>query len=209
MFGYSAVTVAIWGIATVVGVGAGLLLGREIFRDYTQVEAEVLNKLASDGETTFEPVDISMNPLDYYRAMRHLQKQRKAGKRGYVKWYRLGSNMKRPVWVKPELDGAGVPKYKTDGIPYYFEPDSMVVDERTGAYVAMHREGESDPINLRDFAYPGISGDKMDKVINLEAESKPPGFLDSLNLSNQTLLWGSMGLLFIVFAGYRYMGGGM
>jgi hypothetical protein len=138
--------------------------------------------------------------------MRHLQRGKKLAKKGYVRWHRLDSTLASPEWVKPEQDGTGVPKYTVDGQPYYFPKDAMVTDERTGAWVAVHCEGEADPINLRDPAYPGIETDLIERIINLEAENQPPGFFDNLNISQQALLWGGMAVLFVLYAAYRYMG---
>jgi hypothetical protein len=155
----------------------------------------------------FEPPEISLSPLDWIRAGRHLQKQRKAAKRGWVKWYRVGANFSRPRWVKPVRDGAGTPKVTDDGQPYYFEKDAMVVDERTGAWVAVHPEGEADPINLADRAYPGIETDLVERILNLEAENEPSTSLLGLGgMSQQQLMWLGIGVLFVLFAAYRYMG---
>jgi len=155
----------------------------------------------------FEPPEISLSPLDWVRAGRHLQKQRKAAKRGWIKWYRVGANFSRPQWVKPVQDGAGTPKVTDGGQPYYFDRDAMVVDERTGAWVAVHPEGEADPINLADRAYPGIETDLVERIINLEAENEPSTSLLGLGgMSSQQLMWLGIGALFLVFAAYRYMG---
>jgi hypothetical protein len=155
----------------------------------------------------FDPPEISLSPLDWIRAGRHLQKQRKAAKRGWVKWYRVGANFSRPQWVKPVQDGAGTPKVTDGGQPYYFEKDAMVVDERTGAYVAVHPEGEADPINLANRAYPGIETDLVERIINLEAENEPSTSLLGLGgMSTQQLMWLGIGVLFVLFAAFRYMG---
>lgn len=201
--------------ASLIVLGAMLLVGggyalAKLHLERDDLETQVAKELAeSDGEVTFEPPEVSLGPLDYIRAARHLQKQRKAAKKGWVKWYRIGSNFGRPKWVKPKLDGSGIMKYSEDGQPYYFEKDAMLTDQRTGAWVAVHRDGEADPINLADPAYPGIQADKMQRVINLEAEDKPPGLFDNLfgGMDSQTMMWLGIGLLFIVFAAYRYMGG--
>lgn len=162
----------------------------------------------SDVEpVTFDPPEISLSPLDWIRAGRHLQKQRKAAKRGWIKWYRVGANFSRPQWAKPVQDGAGTPKVTDGGQPYYFDKDAMVVDERTGAWVAVHPEGEADPINLADRAYPGIETDLVERIINLEAENEPSTSLLGLGgMSQQQLMWLGIGVLFVLFAAYRYMG---
>lgn len=159
---------------------------------------------------SFDPPDVSTGLWGLFSLWRHLARQKRMAKKGYVKWYRLDSTLDRPTWVKPTQEGAGVPKVTVSGQPYYFPKDSMVSDSRTGAYVAMHREGEANPINLRDPAYPGIETDLIERLINLEAEDKPPGLFDNLlGLDDQTLMWVLIGVLFVLYAGYRYLGGGL
>lgn len=205
MIGGSTLTLLL-GVLGLLG-GLGLVVGGYFYWKWRKTVGRQLEESFKAGEEmVFDPPNVTFTPIDYFRAMRHLQTQRKAAKKGYVKWFVLGSNMQRPRWVKPKADGSG-PKITRDGKPYYFEKDAMTTDERTGAWVAVHREGESDPINLRDPAYPGIEADRMERIINLEAESKPPGWLDGLDMDQQTIMWLGIGVLFILFAGYRYLGG--
>lgn len=185
---------------------AAIIAGYYYFR-YRAAREDGLEELMIDDEdeVRFKPPEMKGGPLDYFRVMRHLQRQHKLAKKGYVKWFRLGSTMGRPTWVKPDRDGTGTPKHTVDGEPYYFPKESMVADEVSGAWVAVHREGEGDPINLRDPAYPGIETDIVERIINMEAESNPPGWLSQFGgMSTQALLWGGMALLFLVYAGVRY-----
>jgi hypothetical protein len=201
-----------WLLPAVLGTIIGLLIGSLAvwyYREREGIDEQVAAMLSDTdrGPVEFEAPNLSLTPMDWIRAGRHLQKQRKAAKRGWVKWYRIGSNMSSPKWVAPDRDGSGLPKTTVDGEPYYFNPEAMVIDERTGAYVAVHRDGESDPINLQDPAYPGIETDLMERTINMEAESDPPGFLDGLGgMSMQTLLWIAIGVSFVIYAGMRYLG---
>ncbi len=207
MMGVSTTLLATGALAV---VGTGTLAGGWLLKEKAAERADqrverVLEE--ADGPVEFPVPEMRMGPLDYFRAMRHLQIQKKAAQKRYVKWFRLGSTMQRPRWVKPKASGSGPPKITVDGQPYYFERDAMVVDERTGAHVAVHIEGESDPINLSDPAYPGVEADRMERIINLEAEDKPPGLFDGLaDMDSQTMLWLGIGLLFIMFAAYRYLG---
>lgn len=201
------------GVLVWVAIGLGVLAvlglagaGWFYYRFQQDLDARLEERFADSDMVEFQPPRMSLSPLDYFKAMRHLQVQRKAAEKGYVKWFVIGSRMKRPKWVKPKQDGEGVPEYKVDGQPYYFPESAMSMDAETGAWVAMHVEGECDPIKLGDPAYPGIEVDLMERIINLAAESKPPGFLDGLAMDNKTLMWLGIGGLFVVFAAYRYMG---
>jgi hypothetical protein len=208
------VLVAVVLVPLLLGVSLGAV-GISWWQRRDTVEDELDEELPdSDPETpedaepiTFDPPEISLSPLDWIRAGRHLQKQKKAAKRGWVKWYRVGANFSRPQWVNPVRDGAGTPKVTDDDQPYYFEKDAMVVDERTGAWVAVHPEGEADPINLADRAYPGIETDLVERLLNLEAENDPStSWLGLGGMSQQQLMWLGIGLMFVLFAAYRYMG---
>jgi hypothetical protein len=195
-------------LGVVIGAG-GAAAGTWYYCQRETVDEQVTTTLKDipRGPAEFEGIDVSMTPLDWIRAGRHLQKQRKAAKKGWVKWYRIGANMSAPEWVAPEREGSGLPKLTVDGEPYYFNRDAMVVDEQTGAFVAVHREGEADPINLQDPAYPGIDTDLMERTINMEAESEPPGLLDGLGgMSMQTLTMGAIVVSFVIYAGFRLLG---
>ena len=171
------------------------------------VDDELDELLEENDEVAFDPPEVKNSPLDYFRVMRHYQRAKKLAKKGYVRWYVLDSTMSRPQWIKPEQEGTGVAKYKDGDQPYYFTKEAMVADELTGAWTALHREGEADPVNLRDPAYPGIETDLVERIINLEAENEPSTSLLGLGgLSTQQLMWLGIGALFIVFAGVRYMG---
>ena len=208
----SLVTLLVTGVLGVLGI-AGAVAAYWYFEQYRDARLQDFEYLATrvdDGESIdFSAPDVSGSLLDYVRVARHLKRGQRLAKKGYVKWFRLDSTLSRPTWVKPEQDGAGVPKVTVDGQPFYFPKDAMVADATTGAWVALHREGEGDPINLRDPAYPGLEADLVERTINLEAEDKPPGFLDNMfgGMDQTTLMYLSVGVMFVIYAAYRYMGG--
>ncbi|WP_049970767.1 hypothetical protein [Haladaptatus cibarius] len=208
------ITLIVTLLLSVVGIaGAGVAYWYyEEHRAEREAEFDELAEEFEEGEPIdFSPPDVSTSPLDYLRVARHLQRGSRLAKKGYVKWYRLDSTLTSPQWVKPEQDGSGLPKVTVDGQPYYFPRKAMVADGDTGAWVALHREGEADPINLRDPAYPGIEVDLVERTINLEAEDKPPGFFDNLfgGMSQTALMYGLLAVTFVIYAGYRFTAGGM
>lgn len=199
------------GVLGVVGAGAGYWYFEQ-YRDARLQDFEYLTDRIEEGERLdFTPPDVSTSVLDYWRMARHLHRGKRLATKGYVKWYRLDSTLSRPEWVKPEQDGSGVPKVTVDGKPYYFPKDAMITDGVTGAWVALHRDGEGDPINLRDPAYPGMEVDLVERTINLEAEDEPPGVWDDLfgGMDETTLMYVAVGVMFVIYAAYRYMGGAM
>lgn len=205
----SLLVASLLGVLGIAGAGAGYWYFEQ-YRDARLQDFEYLTDKIEEGERLdATPPDVSAGLLDFWRVTRHLQRGKRLANKGYVKWHRLDSTLSRPEWVKPEQDGSGVPKITVDGQPYYFPRDAMVTDGLTGAWTALHREGEADPINLRDPAYPGLEVDLVERTINLEAEDEPPGMLDDLfgGMDQTTLMYLGVGVLFLVYAVFRYMGG--
>lgn len=200
------------GLAVLGVVGA--VIAYWYYEQYRQTKRNDFEQFlddVDDGDVVdYSPPNVSAGVLGYVQVARHILKSKRLAKKGYVKWYRLDSTLSRPKWVKPKQDGTGLPKTTVDGQPYYFPKDAMVADSITGAYVALHREGAADPINLRDPAYPGIEADLVERTINLEAEDKPPGLLDDLfGMDQTTLMYLVIGVMFVIYAGFRYMNGGL
>lgn len=171
---------------------------------------EEMNQLvpSADNEAALEPPELDSSLAGLVGYWRHLAKSKKLAKRGYVKWYKVDSTMQRPKWVKPTPDGAGVPEYYDSGddVTYLFPKDAMISDAQTGAYVAVHRSGEAEPINLRDPAMPAIPADRLEEVINLEAESEAPGFFSRLDLDPKMILWFGIALMLVMGALQQFMG---
>lgn len=163
---------------------------------------EAVNDLATDTNAELSAPDMSSSGFGLLKTWRHQTKAKRLARRGYVKWFKIGASMSEPKWVKPKSDGAGVLEYydSDDDVTYLFPNDVMVNDANTGAYVAVHRQGEAEPINLRDPAMPAIPADRLEEIINLEAESDAPGFFDRMDLDPQTIMWVAIGGMLIIGA---------
>lgn len=212
IFGLSTVELAAASGGFLLVLVVGLLANRRWSRRRKEVEVAIDEYLEEhdDEPVSFKAPEIKASVLDVLRVTWHLQRARRLAKKGYVRWEVVGASVSHPKWVKPKRSGSGAPKVTVGGQPYYFPKEAMVTDELTGAWRAMHREGEADPINLRDPAYPGIDVDLMERIINLEAEDKPPGWLDGLgNWDQQTLMYAMIAVLFVIYALYQYLGGGL
>ena len=207
----SLIATSVLSLLGIAGAGAAYYYYEQNREAREQDFEAYLDELEEGEPVDFKPANVSAGLLGIIAEWRHVAKSKRMAKKGYVKWYKLDSTLSRPTWVKPKQSGSGVPKARSNGKPYYFPKKAMVADSTTGAWVALHREGEADPINLRDPAYPGLEADVVDRVINLEAEDKPPGMLDNLfgGMSQQMLLYGSIAIMFLLYAAYRYSAGGM
>lgn len=150
--------------------------------------------------------ELSGTIWDLITLWRHRKKARKLARRGYVRWYLFDGNLQKPRWVKPEREGKGVPEYRHDGLPYLFPEDALVLDQSTGAYVAVHHKGEPEPVNLAEPAFPTIDGDRLEELINLSAESDPPTFWSRLDLDFQTAIGALIAIMFVLFAASQFLG---
>jgi len=158
-----------------------------------------------------EPPDVTDGFLGLIQMWRHRGKGARLAKKGYVRWYKLDARVNRPKWIKPSFDGTGEGEYhdKGDDVTYLFPREAMLSDARTGAWVAMHRRNEADPLNLRDPVMPAVPADRLQEIINLEAEAEKPGFLSGFDLSMPQIMIGGGVIIFLVYAAYFVMNGGL
>jgi hypothetical protein len=203
-------------IALVVGlaIGAGSIGAYwYVRREKATIDAEVdaiLNESTldvEDGEVLeLEPVNVRSTFVGLLQTWRRRAKERRLAENGYIKWYRLDSQLQAPKWVKAEQsDGRGIGKVSADDGPYYFDRDAMVTDARTGAWVAVHEVGDADPVNLRDTAYPGIPVDRLEELLDMEAEADKPGFFEGLDISGGTAFILITVVLFLIYAATQVM----
>lgn len=125
---------------------------------------------------------------EFVRFYRRRQKHRKLARKGYVKWILAGQTYSRPKYVKPETKGGGIPEFEHDGVTYLFPQGAAAADESTGMWTFVHKEGESDPVNLRDPLRTSIPGDTLKEYLTMRVSSDPPGWLDSLDISPRKIV---------------------
>lgn len=206
------------GALLAVAVLAGLVLGGTVAAVYgyfrrqkLELDAEVEDAVADDHEVVdsedpgdlveLEPINVSSSLTGLVRTWRRRAKEQRLAEKGYVKWLRLDSRLEPAKWVKPDYRGTGAGEYHgEDGVTYLFEKDAMVPDSQTGAWVALHRVGEADPINLRDAAFPALPADRVEEILNLLAEAEKPGFFDNLDISGGQAFILITVVLFLVYA---------
>lgn len=172
------------------------------------VEEIVDEQIEREGdEVSMRPPDTKDSMFGFLLWYRHHKKQRRLAKKGYVKWKILGSNLSRPRWVKPSQDGSGTPRYFWKGDPYYFPKDALVLDETSGAYVAIHEKGNAMPLNLQDPPLPPMPVDYVQKLMDLEAESEKPGLFSRLDITPQKIMYFFIGFVLIFGFVMQVMGG--
>jgi len=133
-----------------------------------------------------------------WRTRRYLKKRQKFIGDGYVRWHLVNDSFERPKFVKPTRKGGGIPEKEVDDITYLFPKEAMVPSEN-GMWTIVHREGEADPINLKDPVRLSIDGDRLTEYLDLRVSSSAPGLLDGLGLDSGDLLKIAVGII-ILFA---------
>lgn len=113
------------------------------------------------------------------RTRKHLRKQEKMASEGYIRWHLVGDSFNQPKYVKPERKGGGIPEKEVDGETYLF-PKSAMVPADNGMWTIIHREGEADPVNLRDPVKTAIDADRLKEYLDLRVSSSSPSWFDSI-----------------------------
>jgi len=141
-----------------------------------------------------------------WRTRRWLKKREKLIGDGYVQWYRIGDAVPHPKFVKPKRKGGGIPELEVDGETYLFPRDALVPSEE-GGWVCIHREGEADPINIRDPVRLSIPSDELKEYLDLRVSSSAPGLLDGLGLDMGDFIKIAIAGV-IAFAAFQQVSGG-
>jgi hypothetical protein len=207
-------TFALLGLALVLGGAVTALYYKRVAlaldEEVKELEEQALDALDDETEgygVQMEPPDVGRSILDIFKVWLHVRKQARMAKRGYFKWYRVSSRMERPTWVKPEHKGAGEYEYyhKGDDQTYVFPEEGLVTDGVTGAYVAIHKIGEAEPIDLRDPGWASMDADRLQTLVDMEIARDPPGGWSGLPIGGQKAkyiglaiaafgIWGAMKL---------------
>jgi len=169
-----------------------------------QAELNAAERLGEDSD--LKPPAVDSGLWGVVKQWWHNKRGAKLAKKGYVRWYKVGANWSRPRWVKPEKSGQGEYRLREGDEIYYFPTDAMLTDQRTGAWVAVHREGEATPVNLRDPGMPAMDADRAEELLQLSAESDAPGLLSDLDTT--TIMWVGIGGILILAVGAQMTGFG-
>jgi len=181
MFGlpYPVLFVGVLGIAFVGIITFSVATGRE-----SNTEDMVAWEDVPDV-VDIEPPDVSTTTFgimeDFLRYRRYRSKLRKFAQKGYVGWRIVGDSISRLKFVKPSDEGGGIPELEYGGEIYLFPRDAGVPSERNGMWVYTHREGEPDPVNLRDSLTPSMSSKALKEYLTMRVSSSPPSLMDGLS----------------------------
>lgn len=202
--------------------GAILVVGLVVFAAIRHVsktvdeEVEEAVALADGGEgagevATLDAPNVKNSILGLLSQWRHRAKASKMAAKGYVKWMKLRDSATDVQWVKPEFRGMGVAEYydSDDDVTYLFPKRAMAIDGETGAWLAIHRANEADPVNLADPISPAIPADQLQSVIDSAQQMEKPSFFDRLDLSMGQMMVVVTVVLFIIYAATTVMGGGL
>lgn len=143
-----------------------------------------------------------------WRTRKYLKKREKLLGDGYVQWYLIGDSVNRPKFIKPERKGGGIPELDHDGETYLFPPDAKV-PSADGMWVYIHRQGEADPINIRNPSRMAIDADELKEYLDLRVSASSPGFFDSLGIDAGDMIKLMIGLIIAYAVFQQVMGGGL
>lgn len=142
----------------------------------------------------------------WWRTRRWLKKREKLIGDGYVQWYLIGDAVSQPKFVKPTRKGGGIPELDHDGETYLF-PRKALVPSEDGMWTCIHREGEADPINIREPVRLSLPADELKEYLDLRVSSSAPGLLDGLGIDTGDLIKIAIAGI-IAFAAFQQMSGG-
>lgn len=145
---------------------------------------------------------------EFWRLRRHRKKRKKHAKQGYIKWLLINGTYPEAKYVKPKPRGGGLYEYKYKGQRYLMPREAMLPSTREGMWTVVHKEGEVDPINLRDPSAHAIKGDILDEYLTLRVTSSPPSLFDKINLDPKNAITYAIAALIIIVALQGALGGG-
>ena len=152
-----------------------------------------------------KPVEVSNGWLDKFRRWRQKRREKKALKKGYIRWHLVGSAFSEPRYVKPEYkQGGNIPTIEYDGGEYMFPDDALVPDAETGVYTCIHQKGRGDPLAIKpddggNDAFT-IDAHTLKEYLTTTVTSDRPssGWL-GFDLTPKQIMMGAIGLI-IMFA---------
>lgn len=205
------------GLFLVIGLGAAGLMAAVSSDDDGGLPPDV------DVKETYDPDEVSRLelpepdlqtatwglPQKLYRMHRQIRKRRKLAKHGYVQWYLIDDTYPTPKFVKPEMNGGGIPEYELDDERYLFPKDAMVASEQQGLWTIVHKKGEADPVNLRDPTEYAIPADVLENWLDMRVNVDPPSWWDSFDIEPaDAMKWLFIGLVgFVILR--SVLGGGL
>lgn len=123
------------------------------------------------------------------------RKRQKALSKGYVRWHLVGSSFEKPKYVDPERkQGGTVPELEYDNETYVFPENASVPSQSEGVPVFVHREGESEPLDLRDSWGEAIDAGALREYLDTRVTSTSPEDSGGL-LSGMGFSWDPMDVL--------------
>lgn len=195
---------------------AVLLIVAYLYYQSKQLDSELqTDVLDEDAVVEMTPPNVRDERFGLMKTVREKRKKQKMLDKGYVQWFLIDDSFPRPKFVKPKKDESGIPKVEQGDDTYLFPPHARLPSEEQGMWTYVHRQGEADPIDLRDPNDLAIPADVLSEYLTMAVTSKPPGLLgglggfglgdmDSMDMLRYTVV--GMVLLFIVM---EFTGGGI
>jgi hypothetical protein len=155
-------------VASIVFLVVGYAYGA---RSAANVDIQALDDI--EGAEGFEIYDTgSKGLLGSYLQERE---KSKALKKGMVRWHLVGSSFEKARYIKPEREpGGSIPEVEHDGETYLFPPNAARPSQEEGVPVFVHREGESDPVELADDWELSVDAKQLKDYLDSRVSSTDP-----------------------------------
>jgi len=138
-----------------------------------------------------------LNPLTKWKDHQRKKKEKNALSKGYIRWYLVDDSISKPKYIQPEFhEGGNIPEFEHKGDTYLFPEDTMIPDADDGIWTVMHREGEAEPIDLRNANEDPIKAHALHEYLTMRVTDTNPGGLGLPGLGNIT---GMQALQYLIF----------
>jgi hypothetical protein len=142
---------------------------------------------------------------------KHHKRRKRKARKGYIKWFLVGSTWPAPRYVKPEPDDGGQPAVRVDGQRYLFPQDARTPSVKDGMWTVIHRKGEAEPIDPRANEGNPLAGKlnaaTLDSYARMAVTSTSPSLLAGYDKST-LMRYGIFGLgAFLMM--YHFLGPGL
>lgn len=154
--------------------------------------------------------DTSLVPFaGLYRIWKHQRNRERLIGDGYVQWYLVDGTFPSPRWIKPKARGGGVLEHEHGSQRYLFPREAIVPTEGSGAWTAVHKVGEADPLNLNDPSKHAIPADLLEEYLQRRVTTSPPSIFDGMDLDPKDVMTWTIVLFVVIAVVYGAVTGGL
>jgi len=103
----------------------------------------------------------------------------------------------------------GIPEYEHDDEVYLFPDRGRLASRSSGMWTVIHKEGESEPLCLRDPTEDAIKADELKEYLNKRVTTDPPSWWDNFDLDSEDIIKYAIAAIIVVAVLQQVLGGGL